>query len=96
MKARSILTSHPASVGETYGQHFVTATGFGLRLLWAGSACLIHAFPPCLLQRTASGIVISLHGRMASRGGMRPSAVVQNAESPAKETLWVPADGCAG
>ena len=68
MKARSILTSHPASVGETYGQHFVSASGFGLRLLWAGGACLIHALLPCFLQRTASAIVCSLHGRLASRG----------------------------
>ena len=76
MKARSILTSHPASVGETYGQHFVSASGFGFRLLWAGCACLIHAALPCFLQRTASTIVKTLYGRMiaARHRGQAPEA----------------------
>ena len=59
-----MLTSHPASVGETYGQHFASATGFGLNLLLAGCACLVHALLPFLMQRTASRIVGTLHTRM--------------------------------
>jgi hypothetical protein len=64
MKALSILTSHPASVGETYGQHLVSASGFGLRLFGAGAVCLLHALLPFLFQRTASRMVSALHTRM--------------------------------
>ncbi len=64
MKLLSVVTSHPASVGETYLEHFAAACGFGLRLLLAGAACLVHALLPCVLQRTASAMVASLHSRM--------------------------------
>jgi hypothetical protein len=74
MKAPSFLTRHPASVGETYGQHFASASGFGLRLIAAGCACLVHALLPFLLQRTASRIVAALHTRMVTARS-RPSAI---------------------
>lgn len=74
MKTPSFLTRHPASVGETYGRHFVSATGFGLRLLAAGCACLVHALLPFLLERTASRVVASLHTRMVI-ARRRPSAI---------------------
>lgn len=64
MKLLAAVTSHPASVGETYGQHFRGACGFSAQLLLAGAACFVHALLPCVLQRTASAIITSLHGRM--------------------------------
>jgi len=64
MSGPAFLTKHPASVGETYGQHFATASGFGLRLLFAAGACLVHAVLPCFFERTASRIIASLHARM--------------------------------
>jgi hypothetical protein len=74
MKAPSFLTDHPASVGETYGGHFMSASGFGLRLLVAGGACLAHALLPCLFQRTASRIVGDLHTRMIA--ARRPTPAI--------------------
>jgi len=74
MKTPSFLTRHPASVGETYRQHFASASGFGLRLLAAGCACLVHALLPFLLERTASRIVASLHTRMVTARS-QPSAI---------------------
>ena len=41
-----LFTDHPASVDETYGQHFVAAAGFGFRMIWGGIVCLVHALVP--------------------------------------------------
>jgi len=60
----SLFTEHPATVGETYGQHLVSAAGFSMRMLAAGVACLIHALLPFLFVRTGSNTVAKLHDRM--------------------------------
>jgi hypothetical protein len=59
-----IFTRHPAAVGESYGEHFQAATGFGLRMLAGAVACLVHAVFPFLFVRTGSGIIRELHDRM--------------------------------
>lgn len=64
MKPLAPFTDHPASVGETYGQHLAVASGFGWRLLAAGAACLVHALFPFLFERTGSRMVAQLHERM--------------------------------
>ena len=64
MKMISALKDHPASVGETYQQHFRSAMGFGVSLLMAGGACMIHAVLPCFFERTGSRMVAALHQRM--------------------------------
>ena len=58
------FTQHPASVGETYTQHFHTALSFAVCLLGAGLACLVHAVLPFLFERTASAAIQNLHERM--------------------------------
>lgn len=60
----SLFTEHPASVGETYGQHLASATGFSLRMIGAGIACLIHALLPFLFVRVGSNCIGKLHERM--------------------------------
>jgi Family of unknown function (DUF6356) len=60
------FTAHPHSVGESYSEHFVTAGGFGVRLLWAGIACLLHAVLPFVFERTGSKQITLLHARMVS------------------------------
>src|SRR6202007_1454659 len=55
---------HPASVGETYGEHLVTATGFGLRMIFGGVACLVHGLLPFLFVRTGSRTIAELNDRM--------------------------------
>ena len=37
------FTSHPASVGETYGEHCVFAFGFGARMMLGGAAAMMSA-----------------------------------------------------
>jgi hypothetical protein len=58
------FTEHPASVGETYSEHLMHAGGFGLRMIGAGAACLVHALLPFLFVRTGSAAVAELNDRM--------------------------------
>jgi hypothetical protein len=59
-----LFTDHPASIGETYGEHLATAAWFARHLFVAALACFAHALVPFLFERTASGIVRRLHDRM--------------------------------
>ena len=60
------FTQHPQSVGETYAEHAVMASGFGIKLLLAGMACLVHAIFPFLFVKTGSGMIEDLHQRMVA------------------------------
>ena len=53
--------SHWKDNGMTFLQHFGFAIDVGLRLIWAGLCCLIHAFLPFMFQTTASDCVKSLY-----------------------------------
>lgn len=59
---------HPSSVGESYGEHLAQAAGFGMTMIAAGAACLVHAIFPFWFEKTASHCVQRLHTRMAARG----------------------------
>ena len=61
------FADHPASVGETYGQHLATAWGFAFALLGAGTACLLHGLLPFAFEHTASDTVRRLEARMTTR-----------------------------
>ena len=63
MFARLFVT-HPQSVGESYFEHQRVAFSFAGNLLFAGCACLLHAFIPGLCERTASKRIEALHSRM--------------------------------
>ncbi len=60
----NLFTDHPASVGETYGEHLQVAGGFGLRMILGGIACLLHGLLPFLFTRTGSSTIALLHERM--------------------------------
>jgi len=62
------FTEHPASVGETYAQHFRQAIKFAATLLHAAVACCIHSILPWLFTNTASEKVKVLNKTM-QRGG---------------------------
>ncbi|MDP9198628.1 MAG: DUF6356 family protein [Pseudomonadota bacterium] len=59
-----LFSDHPASVNESYGQHFATAMGFGLRMIWGGLVCMVHAIVPGLCCTKASEMISELHDRM--------------------------------
>ncbi|HTQ13529.1 MAG TPA: DUF6356 family protein [Rhizomicrobium sp.] len=59
-----LFTAHPESVGETYWQHLASAAAFGIRMIAAGAACLLHGLLPFLFVTTGSRTVRHLHDRM--------------------------------
>ena len=61
------FTSHPREVGETYGEHLRTASGFGIRMIVGGLACIVHGLMPFLFQRTGSATIRALHNRLYKR-----------------------------
>ena len=64
MSLKTLFTEHPASVDETYGEHFIMATGFGARMILGGFACLLHGIFPFLFVKTGSAQISTLHDRM--------------------------------
>jgi hypothetical protein len=67
------FTDHPASVGETYGEHMQVALSFAVPLTKAAAAAYMHALFPFLFTTTASGIVKGLYDRMTRRCAACPS-----------------------
>ncbi len=63
----AIFTDHPATVSESYFEHFRFALSFALSLAGAASAALVHAFVPCLFEKTAGNIIRKLAARMEQR-----------------------------
>jgi len=59
-----LFTVHPASVGETYLGHCRNALGFGVSMVVAGFACIVHAFFPFAYVHTGSNAIRQLNDRM--------------------------------
>jgi Family of unknown function (DUF6356) len=74
MKLLRAFTDHPASVGESYLEHLVRALAFGTRMVFAGSACLVHAVFPFLFQYTGSRAINELNERMVLKRSTRALA----------------------
>ncbi|MBU2677845.1 MAG: hypothetical protein KJP16_12265 [Gammaproteobacteria bacterium] len=60
------FTEHPETVGETYGEHFVAAMGFGLALFKAAFCCVVHAILPFMFEKTGSACITELYERMVT------------------------------
>jgi len=70
-----LFLDHPASVNESYLEHAGVAFSFAVRLLYAGSACLVHGIFPGLCKSTGSRTIIELHRTMVTnRLRNQPSA----------------------
>lgn len=78
MSLSKIFTDHPASVDETYGEHLVMASAFGLRMIGAGLACLVHAVLPFLFVKTGSIAITELHGRMVTNRNRKLARLAVN------------------
>ncbi len=61
---RSLFIEHPASVDETYFEHFVSALGFGTKMVMAGVACMVHGLLPAIFVSRGSDTICALHERM--------------------------------
>ena len=70
-KVNRAFCEHPASVGESYLEHSVTAGGFGWALLKASFACFVHALLPFAFEKTGSKAITELHAKMVSNRDRR-------------------------
>ena len=77
-----LFLEHPRSVGESYSEHLLTASGFGATMMLAGLACMLHGLVPVLFARTGSAAIERLHDRMVLN--RRRTPIGQNA-NPASE-----------
>ena len=64
----ALFTAHPASVDETFGEHFFFALKFAGLLFAAAGAALVHAILPFLFEKTASRIIARLYAKTHNRG----------------------------
>jgi hypothetical protein len=72
------FSEHPASVGETYTEHMGRASCFGVRMIAAGCACLVHALLPFLFVHTGSRTIVELNDRMIAGRGTQPQPIAGN------------------
>ena len=69
----NLFTSHPASVGESYGEHLAFALAFGAPMAMGGLAAIVHAVFPFLFITTASRTLDELSARRDRGAGRTPS-----------------------
>jgi hypothetical protein len=67
------FNEHPNSVGETYGQHLVSAWSFAGPMIYGGLACFVHGLLPFISTTTGSQIIRRLHDRMTIHRVRQPS-----------------------
>ncbi len=79
MALNRLFTEHPEAVGETYGEHLVMASGFGLKMIGAGLACLVHGLLPFLFVKTGSAAITELHQRMVTSRSRKAPADARTA-----------------
>jgi len=63
------FTHHPATVGESYAEHFRVATRFGLRMVAGGLGAIVHGVFPFLCTTNGSRTVAALHAEMVRKRG---------------------------
>ena len=71
----TLFQEHLASVGETYWEHLIQATSFGLRMILGGLACTLHGLFPFLFVKTGSQQIQALHGRMITNRAKQPQPI---------------------
>ncbi len=77
MTLKAKFTEHPETVGETYGEHFVSAMGFSLSMLKAAFCCGVHAILPFMFEKTGSECITGLYNRMVTNRSKLPADNVQ-------------------
>ena len=60
------MSTKPADVNETYGEHLGSAWSFAFRMIGAGIACFLHGLFPFLFVTTGSSTIRELHERMVT------------------------------
>lgn len=76
------FTQHPATVGESYFEHLVSAWGFAATMAVGAMACLLHGLFPFAFKTSGSRRIRELHERMVThRTAPKP---------PLKAPAWLP------
>lgn len=78
---RSLFTTHPNSVGDTYVEHMGMASRFGFKLLLASLACFIHGLLPFLCVTTGSSTIRALYGEMVTHRRRQDGMAVARGET---------------
>ena len=76
---RNPFTTHPRDVGETYLEHGLFASRYGVKMTLGGVAALIHAVFPFLFEKTGSRITRELHAAL-ERSAARAVPAAQDVE----------------
>lgn len=74
-----LFRAHPADLGESYGEHFRAAFGFGVAMVVGGIACIVHAIVPGIFQTTGSGAVKRLYELMVAKRAAKREANIEMA-----------------
>ncbi len=62
-----LFLDHPASVGESYGEHFGVATRFGAKMVVGGIGAIVHGILPFAFKTTGSRTIGALHAEMVAK-----------------------------
>jgi len=73
-----LFKAHPESVGETYGQHFLHAHSFGIKMMVAGLACCLHGVFPRVFECTGSNMIKKLYADMITHRQKSTSITCQS------------------
>lgn len=71
-----LFREHPQSLGMSWASHGAGALAIGVRMIGAGTACIVHAAVPAWFAQTAGRTVSDLHDHMSKRkaGAANPNA----------------------
>ena len=64
---RRLFLDHPASVGESYAEHFGVASRFGVAMIGGGLAGIVHAVLPFAFKTTGSRTVMRLNQQIVDK-----------------------------
>ncbi len=74
---RRLFLDHPASVGESYTEHFGVAVGFGVAMIAGGIGACIHGLLPFAFQTTGSRTIERLHAKLVAKRAAKRAATTQ-------------------
>jgi hypothetical protein len=74
---KKLFLDHPASLGESYGEHLREASRFGLAMVGGGLACMVHALVPALFETRGSDTVAQLHDKLVRKRAARRQAAIE-------------------
>ena len=66
-KFKKLFTDHPNEMDESYIEHLICASMYGVRMVFAGFAAIIHSIFPFLFQTTASDLAKEITGDVRTR-----------------------------